>query len=1318
MSQQEVVLQPYQWDYYEVTRERSSIGVLNCWALNRDSEPCLAKFEPLFHTDVKLPRRFCEDDNAEKYGKRPTMVPSQEIIWTDELISNLYLQIIKLVSDYQNASTKKGINPAPVKYTIELRKRLYYYNDNKEKFLRLYFTSLSTTHFTAGRISRSFWPGFGDKSWRIKCECYGHDVTYNKKLEEVQLGPTTLTYYAHLIALYQFTTELNIQPSDWFNAQAFLIPPEYCQSVLREREYFIPYQSIKAVPEIESSLWETYPLVMAFDIETYCANHRAFPNAFNHSDIIFMVSCIFQILNKPETRMNIVILLGECNPIPGVEIIKVKTEEELCNQFIGLINKYSPTVITSFNGLGFDYKYMDTKYTCKYGLNWPAAGRIFGQSPGHGKAIWKSSAFGNIDLLWLDFPGIINIDMYCIIKRDVKLRSYGLDYVSKHFLEKGKHPVKPVEMNQIVQANIEMCNREGILNIDINNPCIVPAPQIERKVGGVPEEVEIIDAESSDDDTDEGGEKGAEGDDADGGGAGEKEQREKERKESGVSKHGEGQAVEDDGKLSCDKRLDLSTKEKILEQSTRFVLYCVQDAVLTIELYEYFKDWTGRHEQSNAFMVTMTDTWTRGQQVKVLAWVYKMAEKHGFVMTTRQAPFYDFKGGLVQEPITGLTKKVHCYDANSLYPSLIRERNICFTTLIPPEQTLNIKTGDTADYNEVVCQSADKVERIFHYSKKCEGILPIICGELIRRRSAVKKLEESTGELIDKLVFEKIIELLTVEFGNDIDKEGLTKAVEKDQEKKLLEFNEVPNVITMRDLYKKMHQKFDKDKTKVYFERATKVLGESYTKLVSLKALYKQRQTALKLVNNSIFGGLGSKIGGKFTLVEAAMSITAEGQRLIMEVAHFLERTYGARLIYGDTDSVMMQIDTPTGKTDWQFAHEVEVSINKYVDPNNKGIMKFECEKIMNILCLTKKKYAARTIGKDGKVDMSDKGFIVKGAVTARRDICKMQGECYGKELYNIIDEKSIYETSQMIEQVMYDLYSGKTHWADLLISKSVGSNYKNPAAQMKVFSEESAKRGKPILAGERVEFVYVIPKDDPNVSQAGKRMRLLESYMEECEMGIQEPIDKDRYVEKVFQNNIQKLFNIGYEKQLKELYEKRYKKVDYTNACLYLVGLIELRKFRFQCKDKQTMLYTQLAGYPYLQNYVQYLYNQKKKLDKEVIVEIVEKYIKRFEFSRIASCYPGPVEAYTALCYHPSITEDDVKVAQNRYIFHKSRIQGDRDITRIDEKLVHTCFLLHKKHRLIMNQFKAVVMSGVYPLQRHVIPWERRMSEVVVIVP
>jgi DNA polymerase alpha subunit A len=93
-----------------------------------------------------------------------------------------------------------------------------------------------------------------------------------------------------------------------------------------------------------------------------------------------------------------------------------------------------------------------------------------------------------------------------------------------------------------------------------------------------------------------------------------------------------------------------------------------------------------------------------------------------------------FKGGLVFEPEKGLYDKfILVMDFNSLYPSIIQEFNICFTTV------------ERSDLSE----DDDKVPEV--PKDQDQGILPRLIATLVSRRREVKKLMKAKDATPDQL---------------------------------------------------------------------------------------------------------------------------------------------------------------------------------------------------------------------------------------------------------------------------------------------------------------------------------------------------------------------------------------------------------------------------------------------------------------------------------------------------------------------------------------------------------------------------------------
>jgi len=245
-----------------------------------------------------------------------------------------------------------------------------------------------------------------------------------------------------------------------------------------------------------------------------------------------------------------------------------------------------------------------------------------------------------------------------------------------------------------------------------------------------------------------------------------------------------------------------------------------------------------------------------------------------------------FKGGLVFEPEKGLYDKfVLVMDFNSLYPSIIQEFNICFTTV----ERAEIGENDD-DTPEVPSDTANK------------GVLPRLIRTLVSRRREVKKLM--------------------------------------------------------------------KDKTATPDQIKT----------------WNIKQEALKLTANSMYGCLGYT-KSRFYARPLAMLTTSKGREILQSTKDFAESSHGLRVIYGDTDSVMVNTNVDNIADAYKIGNEFKKAVNERYE-----LLEIDIDNVFRRLLLhAKKKYAAiNMVEKDGKwVDKLE----VKGLDMKRREYCQLSKE-------------------------------------------------------------------------------------------------------------------------------------------------------------------------------------------------------------------------------------------------------------------------------------------------------------------------------------
>lgn len=240
-----------------------------------------------------------------------------------------------------------------------------------------------------------------------------------------------------------------------------------------------------------------------------------------------------------------------------------------------------------------------------------------------------------------------------------------------------------------------------------------------------------------------------------------------------------------------------------------------------------------------------------------------------------------FKGGLVFEPEKGLYDKfILVMDFNSLYPSIIQEYNICFTT---------VERAEIGEEDERVPEVP---------AEQSLGVLPKLIATLVTRRREVKKLM--------------------------------------------------------------------KDKTATPDQLAT----------------WDIKQLALKLTANSMYGCLGYT-KSRFYARPLAMLTTYKGREILRSTKELAESAM-LRVIYGDTDSVMINTNMDNMQDALKIGNEFKKQVNdKY------RLLEIDIDNVFRrILLHAKKKYAAiNMIERDGKYIEK---LEVKGLDMRRREYCQL----------------------------------------------------------------------------------------------------------------------------------------------------------------------------------------------------------------------------------------------------------------------------------------------------------------------------------------
>jgi DNA polymerase delta subunit 1 len=213
-----------------------------------------------------------------------------------------------------------------------------------------------------------------------------------------------------------------------------------------------------------------------------------------------------------------------------------------------------------------------------------------------------------------------------------------------------------------------------------------------------------------------------------------------------------------------------------------------------------------------------------------------------------------------------------------------------------------------------------------------------------------------------------------------------------------------------------------------------------------MKQMFNGKQLAYKVSMNSVYGFTGAS-KGMLPCVPIAATVTCEGRHMIEQTKELVEREFeGAKVRYGDTDSVMVEFDVQgrTGMDAIEYSWKLGEIASEKCNELFKKPKNLELEKVYYPYILySKKRYAAKmwTQGKDGKMNMDC--IDVKGLQLVRRDNIPYVREV-SREILDIILESNNSEAAKnLAHEKAVQLLDGQVPLQKLILSQKLAESYK-----------------------------------------------------------------------------------------------------------------------------------------------------------------------------------------------------------------------------------------------------------------------------------
>jgi DNA polymerase delta subunit 1 len=204
---------------------------------------------------------------------------------------------------------------------------------------------------------------------------------------------------------------------------------------------------------------------------------------------------------------------------------------------------------------------------------------------------------------------------------------------------------------------------------------------------------------------------------------------------------------------------------------------------------------------------------------------------------------------------------------------------------------------------------------------------------------------------------------------------------------------------------------------------------------------------------------------------------------MIEQSKEYVEEHFpGAKVRYGDTDSIMVQFDTGglTGQDAIEYSWKLGERASKEISALFKSPNKLELEKVYCPYFLySKKRYAAKMwVEKKGKV-VFDK-IDIKGLQVVRRDSCKFVRDTCKSLLETVLESPDPVAAVKMAREAKELLVGGNVDPGDLVLTKSLAAEYKVQMPHVEVVKKMRQRNpGSEPQIGNRVPFVVIKAKGE-----------------------------------------------------------------------------------------------------------------------------------------------------------------------------------------------------------------------------------------------
>ena len=260
-----------------------------------------------------------------------------------------------------------------------------------------------------------------------------------------------------------------------------------------ERKHYTEEDNSRCQIDISCKWKNMYPVektepgkiyILSFDIECYSerghvAQKNIFPDPELSNDIVTQIGNTLHIYGTNIKEEYCFTINSESDKYveeqEGIITIVCNSEKELLQSWIKFVRKLDPDIITGYNINGFDWEYIYKR--CKYleiDLELQYLTRLHDYPAKFVNETLVTNAYGENFFKYVKAPGVLNSDLYTIIKREKKLSSYSLNSVATEYIGDRKDPISPLDLFNMAKGSskeiaiiVHYCVKDCTLVIDL-----------------------------------------------------------------------------------------------------------------------------------------------------------------------------------------------------------------------------------------------------------------------------------------------------------------------------------------------------------------------------------------------------------------------------------------------------------------------------------------------------------------------------------------------------------------------------------------------------------------------------------------------------------------------------------------------------------------------------------------------------------------------------------------------------------------------------------------------------------------------------------